>query len=564
MARQKTNPTDVAAPQDVPRFDLWCEPWLPLLGADGEVKMTSIRGALVNAHEFRGIQDPSPMVVVGAHRLLVAILQDALNPQANSDLNRLWRAGRFPEAVIDRFSERFGDRFDLFSLDKPFMQSADLPLFPLSSEDQKKRTSVAKLFVDMPTGTGIAHYRHLHEDDITLSPGSAALGLITLPAFISSGGAGLLPSINGVPPIYVLPGGATLFEKLLASLLAGSGRYQPVPPNSGDLAWWHRPVPVRVRESKKKSPNISLAESGQLSSVGYLHGLTFPARKVRLHPEPLNAVCSRSGEATMWAVRTMAYSMGESVLADAPLWRDPFVAYRIPTQAASAHGKSPRKAVKTERAKPVRPNLNRGRAAWREFSGLFLRRSHNKITERPTFLDQLASLDIGETRAVHPFRCIALQTDGKMKFFEWMDFGFDIPPSLLSDPEGALWTDEALDFASRCAGAITFIFQTEFHGTSKKAERHARAKSAMEADYWRSMGERFRGFVIKLGDPRQRDAQLAIWNDDARRQAQDAFDRAAEALGDDGKTLGDIERAKARCRIRLAQLRNEQSGTRLS
>src|SRR5574341_2057279 len=121
---------------------------------------------------------------------------------------------------------------------------------------------------------------------------AVAMGLVTMPPFISSGGAGLMPSINGVPPIYVLPSGKTLFEGLVSSLMTSHwlDRY----PKENDLAWWKRPVPVIVYESKKKKPGMKFSEHRQLSEAGYLHGLTFPARKVRLYPERLNTICSRT------------------------------------------------------------------------------------------------------------------------------------------------------------------------------------------------------------------------------------------------------------------------------
>jgi CRISPR system Cascade subunit CasA len=550
--------TESSDTHDAPSFNLWTQDWLSLEMPDGSLRKHSIHDALLHAHERQAIHDPSPLVIVGVHRLLTAILQDALNPQANADLDDLWRAGRFPEDSIAAFGARYADRFDLFSPDKPFLQSADLPLFPRTKDETKERAAIAKLFVEIPTGSGVTHYRHSFEDDAVLSPQSAVLGLVTLPPFISSGGKGLMPSINGVPPIYVLPSGANLFEQLVASLLASNNNYAPQAPDGNDLAWWRRAVPTVVTTSKKKMSDMSLTDSKQLSNVGYLHGLTFPARKVRLHPERLNAVCSRSGEATDWAVRTMAFRMGESVLDDAVVWRDPFVAYKLPMPPKTKKAVKNRTKAKMEKPKPIRPSVNKGRAAWREFSGLFLRRSDaSRATERPRFLDQLSRLAIGDQRAVHPFRCVALQTDGKMKFFEWLDFGFDVPPSLLRDPDGARWTDDALAFAIDCAAVITREFAKAFGGSSKKSARFTRLKATMEADFWQVMGEKFRSYVVDLGDEAMRDARLNDWLDDTKHKAQDAFDRAAKATGDDGNTLRLIEEGRAKCRIALAALHNK-------
>ena len=139
MATHTTSTNNPSAAHDAPSFNLWTEDWLTLEMSDGRLKRHSIHDALVYAHERRAIHDPSPLVVVGIHRLLTAILQDALNPQANAELDDLWRAGRFPEDRIEAFGNKYADRFDLFSPDKPFLQSADLPMFPETKEEAKER-----------------------------------------------------------------------------------------------------------------------------------------------------------------------------------------------------------------------------------------------------------------------------------------------------------------------------------------------------------------------------------------------------------------------------------------
>ena len=543
------------ASKDAPSFNLWTEPWITL-ESGGSTITHGIRDALLNAHTLGAIYDPSPLVVVGIHRLLTAILQDALNPQENSDLEDLWKCGNFPANKIEAFGKRYADRFDLFSEDKPFLQSSDLPMFPESKEERKEMTTVARLFPETPSGTLLTHYRHSTEDEQILSPAAAATGLVAMPAFISSGGKGLMPSINGVPPIYVLPAGKTLFESLAASLISAQTMADDYATKQGDVAWWKRPVPVRVRESKKKTAAMSVRESKQLSEAGYLHGLTFPARKIRLHPEQLDTVCSRSGQHSKWCVRTMAFRMGESLLEDAT-WKDPFAALRLPKpQTSSKRKPTAAKSKKKDKPTPIRPM--RDRAAWREFTGLFLQyKTDGKATRRPRFLDQLAALTISENIEIYPFRCVALQTDGKMKFYEWIDFGFDVPPSLLQDMDGAQWTESALTFAAKCAATITRVFSSTFGRKSKNAERFRRLKERLEADYWSALAGQFRQYVLELGNHTTRQQKLDAWLDTAVHKAQQAFDRAAEATGDDGHTLRDFVRGQTRCKRELNTLRKQ-------
>jgi CRISPR system Cascade subunit CasA len=535
-----------------PTFNLWTEPWIALEKPDGALGRRGIRDTLLNAHEYVGIYDASPLVVVGIHRLLTAILQDALNPQENADLEQLWARGKFPPTKIQAFGKQYADRFDLFSKDKPFFQSADVTLFPETKQQQSALKSVAQLFPEIPAGSLLTLYRHANEEDQVFSPATAAAGLVTMPPFVSSGGAGLMPSINGVPPIYVLPGGRTLFEVLAASLI--STEMLDAYSSLDEDVWWKRAAPVTVHASKKKRPGMTFRQHRQLGNVSYLHGLTFPARKVRLHPERLNSTCSRSGEFSEWCVRSMTFGMGES-LEEGPVWRDPFAAYRVPEPRSSAKRQTRRSKRSPDKEKPIRPQ--RGRAVWREFTGLFLQREHDNKTRRPLFLDQFCRLSPGKRMITYPFRCVGWQTDGKMKFYEWFDFGFDVPPTLLQDPDGARWTDQALTFGTDCAKAITYVFSATFGREAKHAERFKALKQRMEADYWAVIAGEFREFVLALGDPAKRERTLESWFDSVVRQGQSAFDRAAEATGDDGRSLRQIVQGKEACRRQLNILRSK-------
>jgi hypothetical protein len=168
----------------------------------------------------------------------------------------------------------------------------------------------------------------------------------------------------------------------------------------------------------------------------------------------------------------------------------------------------------------------------------------------------LALLEIGKQIQTYPFRCIAWQTDGKMKFYEWMDFGFDIPPALLQDPDGAEWTEQALSFATESADIIKRVFSSTFKRDAKSPERFKRLKERLDADYWSVLAGEFRQFVLDLGDLARQKETLNGWFDTVVRQAQSAFERAADATGDDGNTLLKIEEGKEDCRKQLNILRS--------
>mgnify|MGYP005840532069 CR=1 FL=1 len=518
-----------------PAFNLWTEPWIGLERPDGTFEQKSIREALLQAHEYMAIHDPSPLAIVGIHRLLVAILQAALGPRTPGDCRRICEAGSFPHGPIEAFGASFSARFDLFSATAPFLQSADLPLVP---GDGAKLKSVAYLATEIPAGTEITHYRHGSEDDKTLCPACAAAGLVTIPAFATSGGAGIRPSINGVPPIYVIPGGKTLFDSLAASLIAEN--YQPE-------------VRCRTRDAPCWDRDPVVGRGSELDEVGYLHSLTFPARRVRLHPERSRLACSRCGRISEWAVRTMVFEMGESRPKGSAFWRDPFAAYRLPSGRRQGE------------PTPIRPSP--GKALWRESVGLFLQGTDSAETGtstprilRPRVLDQIAELDLRPSDTLYPVRCVGVRTDMKAKVFEWLDASFEVPFSLLNDVSGkkVVAVEDAVRFSEECSRVIVDAFRKTFGGVAKNQERHKVLRSRMEDDYWGSLAEPFRQFLLLVAVPEQLKAAQRSWTDTVVLEARRAFAAAAEAVGDDAESLRRRAQGEQLCALWLGKKRKER------
>lgn len=506
--------------ESVPEFNLWKAPWIPLENQAGKLTVLGLQDALLRAHEMARIYEMSPLAVVGIQRLMIAIVQDIFAPESPEDIRSLWKDGKFPEDAIRQFGEKYAARFDIFSPDQPFLQSSDLTLKPAKCDNVKP---VAYLFGDFPAGTAVTHYRHGEESRHVFCPACAASGLVIVPAFATSGGAGIKPSINGVPPIYVLPGGRNLFEALTASLVTESYQPQVAAPRKADRPWWKRDAVVE--------------KSGEVREVGYLQSLTFPARCVRLHPIQMNIPCTRCGDKTEWGVRTMVFDMGESRPKDAAFWQDPFAAYKLPD------GK------KKDAPTPIRPKP--GYALWREFAALFLDEGTNRSTLRPAVLDQIAKTGLGKGMMAYPFLAVGLRTDMKAKIFEWFDAGFEIPLPLLKDPAGGLFIRDELAFAKECASSIASAFREQFGGKSKKSERNAGLKAHMLDDFWGTLAEPFRQLVLAAVDPANRPDARRQWTDALVRTGLQVFEQTLNNMGDDGTTLHLRAVASQKCRIYL-------------
>lgn len=521
---------------ELPTFNLWSESWITVEATTGAVETVSIAELLNKAPSYRTLMDPSPLVMVAIHRLMVAILQDALRPANNHALLNLWEAGSFPSDALEAFGGEYAHRFDLFSDDAPFLQSADIARDP---EKKGQGKSVGYLLAEQTAGTAVTHYHHLYEDGQMLCAVCCAGGLLTIPPFASSGGAGIRPSINGVPPIYILPGGETLFHSLVASLT--TPHYQPdIADQDNDTPWWrHDPV---------------VGKSAEVLRVGYLHSLTFPARRVRLHPEPMARPCSRCGRSTTWGVAEMVYQMGESRPKNAPFWQDPFAAYYTRKDSPAPL--------------PIRPR--EGHALWREFAALFLPQDSAQTSSRirPSIIDQLETLHDGlpiDPTSRFPFRAVGLRTDMKMKIFEWESSGFQITPRLLADPAVSLRIEHALEFAEQAAATLKRMYRLYFSGSGTRADAfgspHVKGSNALRDQmltrYWQRLGEVFLGWISRFWMGTDADDLLAEWTMSVVETCAIVFRDTTQHLYSGDSTALAIEQANSHCRNALYADRNK-------
>lgn len=518
-------------------FNLWNQPWIGVEMMNGTSGVLSIADVLKSARDIRFIHEQSPLVVASIHRLLVAIIQDIFNPQNHQDIEGIIKQGKFSEAEVGRFGGLYAARFDLFSEDEPFLQSADLPIIPQKAEPQK---TVAYLLHDIPAGTNIVHFKHVLDDNQSFCPVCCAKGLVTVPVFSTTGGAGIKPSINGVPPLYVIPGGETLFHSLAFSLLEKA--FQPaIGSSEANDVWWKRKPVVK--------------RSSEVMKVSYLASLLFPARRIRLHPSVDNAVCTYCGMQSAVVVKTMVFEMGEMLPKEFPPWFDPFAAYRIPKK----EGSSPI---------PIRPSA--GKAVWREFSTLFLSsRDKQKSTDgdkylRPRVLDQISVLfqddTDGENTASHlnGFRCIGMRTDMKAKIFEWVDSQFYFPIKLIKDSDLAMIeVDRAIKIAEIVDFELNQAFRIAFAGGSKGIEKFAVIRQRMKDQYWTNLAIAFSHFVHTL-DPWQPDQAREEWLDVVLKQAKSSLQWALKVLPDDARSLAKKVEAESRFGFSMKKLLDKE------
>ncbi|MEN9935123.1 MAG: hypothetical protein RLZZ387_1702 [Chloroflexota bacterium] len=523
-------------------FNLWHAPWIRVVTADGEVCELSIHACLARAHELRALHDPSPLVVAGVHRLLAAILQAIYQPTDLDALEGILATGQFDNGLLDAFAAQHAGRFDLFHPTTPFLQTGDVPLDGWRKPERGRKNdwgdpkAVSALFNEVPGATNRTHFHHVTDEGHQVCPACCARGLLTIAAFASSGGPGIRPSINGVPPIYVLPVGRSLFEGLTLSLVAAD--YLPAAADRGraDIAGWNG--------------SEAVARGRQVSAVGYIESLTFPARRMRLYPKAAAGRCTQCDAATSVAVSEMLFEMGHWLNEGVGVWDDPFAAFREPG------GKN-----KVEGRVPVRPQ--EGKALWREYGGLLLAEREEQL--RPRVVRQLGMLvdrDVFDPSQAVQVRCISIRTDGKAKFFEWLDEALEAPPALLADPVGATYVEDALRWSGEAEREMGFVFDRHFRPKrrlgeriNQKVVRYKMLRARMLATYWERMAPAFRALTFAMAVPEARDDALRGWADTLVRTGRRVFDEASGQVGERADALRAQVEAQAHC---AAQLSNKQ------
>jgi len=436
-------------------YDLATMRWIPVRTSDGTAYV-GLREALGEAHHLRAIQDPLPTVEFGLYRLLVAVALDVffLEPSIPLDtrsLSDLYRAGRFDFDRLDGYFADHGLKFDLFG-PRPFLQTAGM-------EGADK--PLAGLPPPVPSGTGAAHFHHGPEAAFAIAPDAAARLLTSLAPFMTAGGAGLSPSINGAPPFYVLVTGCSLFETICRNLCALDLRL-----STGDEppAWRSDRTVGGVR----------------CKGSSYAQSLTWQPRRLRLIPGK-GGTCSLTGRESPVLVHTMKFGPGDSCDFG---WEDPNCAYRYDEQEAD-----PTKVRKIMRPRP-------GREVWRDTSPLALLREGDQRSgdgrmrfQRPRVLDQLSYLG-GE--AGFGLTVYGMRTDLKMKVFEWQREPLDAPGGLVlrtGPAESFAWeAQQAMERAEKAASVLRRVIKIAYPRGGQGNDNALRAaQDAAERAYWQTL-----------------------------------------------------------------------------
>lgn len=489
-------------------FNVLTEPWIPVVDDGGVVREYGILEVLARAHELNGVTDPAPPFEFGMYRLLTAFLLDALQLAEPRRLLKVFQAGKFDAGELRRYAESVGwNRFDLFDPAQPFLQSAPSP--------DEKAKSVAELFQWIPTGTFSIHFNHSRPEDQAIAPAICARALTAVAPFMTAGGAGYSPSINGSPPLYVLVQGKNLFETLLLNSYALS-----------DLG-------LKGKEPPAWASATDVTPKASRVCGSLLEGLTWRPRRVTLFPGE-GGKCTYTDEGSDVLVRNIVLSFGFKY--DGENWTDPQVAYR-----STDKGRFPLRAQED-------------RELWRDTGPLMALREGDYAGldgrlrfERPRVIGQWQELKeaglIDEARELDVV-VYGLRTDGKMKIFEWQRERLALPAQIAGNPLAGAQLQNAVDLADSVAYCLKVALKQAYprKGGGNKAA-FDRLIDSSSREFWRMVRAEFEGgFLSALVEQDRNDsaapaALLGEWKKTIHKTGQTCLEQALDSLDADSDAL---------------------------
>ena len=498
-------------------FDVLIKPWIPVVDlSGGPPKEMGILEALERAHELREISDPSPLIRFGLYRILIAFIMDAFEIRRLEHIESLLNAGRFDPATLKRYTEEICDpsRFDLFDKDRPFLQAERN-----EELDGTEREMIARLFQHLPCGSFNTHFHHQRDDSHAVTPAVCARALAALPPFMTAGGAGYSPSINGAPPLYVLIAADSLFETLAMNCCA-----VPLPLDAdGEKVSWRSLMPVHPKK--------------QIRQFSLLHSYTWPCRRLRLLPSE-GGICSYTGRSDDILVREMVYGPGLKAAGD---WVDPQVAYKLTDKGR----------------RKIEPDENR--EIWRDTGPLMLLREKDYAGEggrvrfeQPIVVQQFRQLcqeRVLPRNAELQLEVFGLVSDN-MKLSEWRWERLSLPLSLILRSDAGQRVQQAIENAE----LVGFIIGKDIRKAFPREGKNTRNPFGLQISeckrvYWRELRTTFDSFLARLARMNENDltgldALNEYWQRDVRRVAESAFERVVDTLGSDALALTRHVRAR--------------------
>lgn len=531
-------------------FNLIDEPWIPCAALrDGRVTEYGIQEVLVRAPEIREIVDPSPLVTIALHRMLLALLHRVFGPRDTSEWAALWAVEGWDAARLAEYFETWRSRFGLFDECFPFYQAR--------SVDFEHSAPASKLTHEFASGNNATLFDHTSEGGgFALTPQAAARYLVAHQAFAVGGlvsfdkkehrSADAAPLAKGAVSLVRGPG---LFRTLMLNLAAYWPEHSlPIASASDDCPTWERREETRACDRRPR---------------GYLDLLTWQSRRIRLQRDPDGLV------------RRVVIMKG----------------YQFPDGYWRRDGETMMGFRSRERAKPGEDpwppvGFQEDRALWRD--SLALLQSVETQRDRPRIFDWLNDLVADGTldgALIVPADFFGMRTDPKKaaSVLFWRHERLEFPLSCLRDEHRLGQLRLALQLAERVGRELRLRAERLAKALLAPASDRKGARQPLKADvsklasslaaerrYWPRLEAPFRAFLVGLGredaggagaGPDAHASLLKQWLLALRRSALSALAETTGGIETSGRSVKAVALAETGFRGRLTAILEGHNGT---
>jgi len=527
-------------------YNLIDEKWIPCIMPDGKTEDFGLQEVLVRAHEIKELLDPSPLVTVSLHRLLLAILHRNFGPSSLSKWQELWTKGKWDEDILKYYFSTWRPHFYLFDEESPFYQCTEI--------NGAEKHPVVHLVLEFASGNNATLFDHNSDDSFVPVPSAIAVRyVITTQSFAIGFGKSApfyfsdSPLIRGFTAMVL---GNSLFETLALNLMIYDNE-RPFSHSGDDLPIW-----------EQKDLTVPNKEGSPIR--GYVDYLTWQSRRIHLFSEEQISVRS--------------CQIQQNLKLPNQMYHDPFKNFRKDKEK----GLLPR-------------NINPEKAVWRD-SHVLLQTSDMNY-KRPELFNWLARIDEarreGAIQAEPAYKImitgLATDTGKAASVLLWRHERLPLPLQYLQDDNLIKSLKEALKLAEDAGRLLGPGFiQTDItdkKGNLKTIPSPLRnlAKFILVPDvkvqklnknqkkeienlvnslsparpYWAQMGKVFNPFMIELAADKGSDGKtygektLPEWAKEIQKAARDAFNETTRSMDHTGRMLKAVSKAENEFRNRL-------------
>lgn len=449
-------------------FNLIDEPWIPCVMQSGDYKELGLKELLLNAPDISGFDFQNPLEEAALNRMLLALVHRIVDgPKDTTEWKNLYQSEGFNKSNVTAYFEKWHSRFDLFSKEYPFYQTAKLEI--IDKNNKVSPVPISSIQTAKASGNTKTLFDHSIDSEVfSLSQEATARALLSAQGYLMGGLNKKTTNhfqyqqsfLHGsmVTGLFCLLIGENLFQTLMLNLLIFNSN-EPIPSQPNDCPVWER---------------NDRGIDGVTTPKGYLDYLTCKSRHIRLIHE--------QGDNGITMVRLLHIAQGESFQEV----RNPFGIIR---------------ENKKGEIYPVQ--LETDRMIWRDSSAFFA--FGPDVDERPKAFRHVGNARLKRLVSLperHRCAVYALAND-KANPLAWRKEILSIPTDLLSEKNLVDCLRMGLSLIEDGANVLDFAGKSYIRECLPKNSKEAEIRSKAESCgymtfYWEQMESVFRDFVLKV------------------------------------------------------------------